>query len=706
VRPRPNRTLVLTGSLVVTAGCIGDPAPEVAGRAAALTSVTWTDLVGVSASGNDLTKTAPETTFNAGAVSVETLSGDGFVEFTTGESTTDKLAGLSVGNGGQGYQDIDFAIRLNASGRASVYEGGVNLAGIGPYAAGDVFRVQVEAGVVTYWRNGALKYTSAGTPGFPLLVDTSMKTPGATIDDVVVEGVVFWRDVVRAEASGNDLVKTSTLGSWNAGAASIATIPSGDGYVEFTAGEANTAKMAGLSSGNSGQSYTDIDFAISLSDTGGFAVYEGGNSRGNFGLYAAGDTFQVRVTAGVVSYWKNGAMFYTSALSPTYPLLLDTSLRTPGATILDALITTGTPPDCAPLVQTIQGPGPGAALGYPVEAAGDVLLAGRMFDDTQPGVDVYRRGPGSWGFEQTLAADELRYAVATDGVTIALATGTRFDQNRIQIYRHDGVAWVLDGMLDACDVVNSIAVRGDVLLVGQNEPFQDIRPGRVDIYRRMPGGWTWEAALSRPDADPTRAYQFGYPVAIGGDRIFIGARDDDSPQATYAGAVHVYRYNPALPDPGQTPSCTELADARWRHKAVLYDPGSEQGDDFPTALDSNAAGTLLVGANGHEETLAGFTLAAGVWTATRLFGYPPSTGFGRAIALGGADESVLVATGDDGIWLFSLLDGVWGQVAFLDSTGDDVAASGDQMFVGAWSATPAGRVYVRALSPECFGEAQ
>ena len=54
--------------------------------------------------------------WNAGAVSVETLTGDGYVELTVGETGTGKAAGLSSGDGGQSYTDIDFALRLTASG--------------------------------------------------------------------------------------------------------------------------------------------------------------------------------------------------------------------------------------------------------------------------------------------------------------------------------------------------------------------------------------------------------------------------------------------------------------------------------------------------------------------------------------------------------------------------------------------------------------
>src|SRR6185436_7402670 len=115
--------------------------------------------------------------WNAGAESVEALSGDGYVEFTTLENTTAKVAGLSWAwhSSNAGNANIDFAIDLRADGTVGVLEGGASRGSFGPYAPGDVFRVQVVGaacgGVVTYWHNGNLLWTSAATPDFfPLLV--------------------------------------------------------------------------------------------------------------------------------------------------------------------------------------------------------------------------------------------------------------------------------------------------------------------------------------------------------------------------------------------------------------------------------------------------------------------------------------------------------------------------------------------------------
>jgi hypothetical protein len=59
-------------------------------------NVGWTNTVGVSASTNNLTKTADDGWGNAGAVSTQTIaSGDGYVEFTASETTSYRLLGLS-----------------------------------------------------------------------------------------------------------------------------------------------------------------------------------------------------------------------------------------------------------------------------------------------------------------------------------------------------------------------------------------------------------------------------------------------------------------------------------------------------------------------------------------------------------------------------------------------------------------------------------
>ncbi len=67
-------------------------------------------------------------------------------------------------------------------------------------------------------------------------------------------------------------------------------------------------------------------------------MFENGASRGVFGGYLSSDRFQVTVEGGVVKYLRNGAVFYTSLVAPAYPLLVDTALYTPGATLGDVVL--------------------------------------------------------------------------------------------------------------------------------------------------------------------------------------------------------------------------------------------------------------------------------------------------------------------------------------------------------------------------------
>jgi RHS repeat-associated protein len=168
-----------SGQLLITAtGSSGSSSSQ---------NVTWTNAVGVSISANTITKNVATVWGNSGAVSTQSIgSGDGAVEFTPASLTGIRACGLSNGDSNQNYPDIDFAIYLGAWNMYSVYEGGVAKYSNGPYAAGDRFRVAVESGVVKYYRNGTLFYTSTVSPVYPLIVDTALYTNGYPISNVVI----------------------------------------------------------------------------------------------------------------------------------------------------------------------------------------------------------------------------------------------------------------------------------------------------------------------------------------------------------------------------------------------------------------------------------------------------------------------------------------------------------------------------------------
>jgi hypothetical protein len=100
------------------------------------------------------------------------------------------MIGLSHGNTNASYKDIDFAFYLYSDGTYWINE---NLTGpgasvSGPYQPGDRFRVELTGTTVRYKQNGQLRHTSTHTPELPLLVDTSILTPNASIKNVTLGG--------------------------------------------------------------------------------------------------------------------------------------------------------------------------------------------------------------------------------------------------------------------------------------------------------------------------------------------------------------------------------------------------------------------------------------------------------------------------------------------------------------------------------------
>lgn len=721
--PRPAGIVLCLASL---GGCVDGPADDRLGESeAALTPVTWTSVVGATASGSVLTKTRAENAWNAGAVSAEVLERDGFVEFTTGEATTAKMAGLSRGNDGVGSRDIDFAIRLGDTGRVAVVEAGVSRGTFTDYVAGDRFRVQVKGGVVTYRVNGAVIYTSVVAPTFPLLVDTSLRTPGATLADVAIEELPFWKDIVRAIALGSDLSKTAPEIAWNAGAVSIGAIAEGDGYVEFKVADNTTLKAAGLSSGNGGESYADIDFAIYLNASGQVAVYEAGIKRDSFGDYGPADRFQVTVEGGVVSYWKDGFRFYSSAVAPTFPLGLDVALKTPGASILDARVGEGPAPTCVSLQQGLLGPGNGARFGDPIEAGGDVLVVGNQFG-APSAVAVYRRSPAGWVEEQILPGGGEGVATAigrTDGTTIPLLRIPEDGEpGYLELYRHDGVQWGVDAVIHPCGATfSSVAVLGDVLVAGVSGLFTEPSAGYAYVYRRGPTGWDLDAVLANPN--DSLYDRFGEQVAIGGDRIFVADSQSAVP-ALYAGGVHVFRYNAHLADPPEPPSCSAPHPGKWRWRTLLHDPDGEYRDFLGRGkMVATASGRrLLVGVDNRDRVLI-FTLGGATWSSTRISApFTAAYRFGHDVALAGSDGEVAVVSPYatfDGVFVYAEQSPGWHQVAVLEAPfegttgwggtfGNSVAAVDDAIIVGQLgsdqAADDAGAVFTYRPEPTCMAE--
>jgi hypothetical protein len=328
-----------------------EPAASATPSGNSIEDVFWaaSSLAGVTPSGNSLTKTASSVWGNAGASSTRAIaSGDGYMEFTATNLGETRIAGLSHDDTDQSWQDIDFGIDATGEGSVYIVENGTVRGPYGTYSAGNKFRVSVESGVVNYYKEGALFYTSTVTPVYPLLVDTALLNTGASINNAVISGTalqnvqalenVSWANALGVTVSGNNLTMTAADGWGNAGASSTQSIASGDGYVEFTATNLGETRICGLSNGDTNQSWQEIDFGIDVTASGDVYVVENGTVTGPYVTYSAGNKFRVSVESGAVKYYKEGSLFYTHTITPSYPLLVDTALLNTGASINNVVI--------------------------------------------------------------------------------------------------------------------------------------------------------------------------------------------------------------------------------------------------------------------------------------------------------------------------------------------------------------------------------
>lgn len=149
--------------------------------------VLWADQQNVTVNGSSLQKTAGcDGCSDAGAVALQHISTlDGYVEFTTTETAGERWVGLSQSFS---YTSApDFALRLQ-NGDAEVREGGIYEADT-PFVPGDVFRITVQSGTITYSKNGTAFYShSVAIPYSQLLVGAILQSLNSTVANVMVSG--------------------------------------------------------------------------------------------------------------------------------------------------------------------------------------------------------------------------------------------------------------------------------------------------------------------------------------------------------------------------------------------------------------------------------------------------------------------------------------------------------------------------------------
>lgn len=149
---------------------------------------TLTNAVNGTTGTGSFTKTSGGTGYNAGCSSVQTITGNGYVQVTAPTTgTIGMVFGLSTESNPEGnYQNLNFAVNFNGS-TAQVYELGISVGSPISYTAGDLFQITVNNTVVNYLKNGTIFYTSLTAATFPMYFGCSLYTPSTTLTGILLQ---------------------------------------------------------------------------------------------------------------------------------------------------------------------------------------------------------------------------------------------------------------------------------------------------------------------------------------------------------------------------------------------------------------------------------------------------------------------------------------------------------------------------------------
>jgi len=300
----------------------------------------------IEINGNNLKKIDGDD-WNAGAFSNESITGDGSVSTVVGETNTKRIIGFSTSDSTQKYDTVNYGLFLYTDGNLYVRENGVSAGVRETYISNDVLEVKREGDTISYVKNGVTFYTSEVKSSARLYVDTSLIHNNATLNEITLNSsnidtasssVTFTDKRNEVEVTGNNLRKINGDG-WSSGAFSNESITK-DGSVSTKVAETDKKRIIGLSTSDTSQSYSSVNYGLFLYTGGNLYVRENGVSAGVRETYVTNDILEVKREGDTISYVKNGIVFYISEVKSTETLYIDTALIHDNATLNDIQIHT------------------------------------------------------------------------------------------------------------------------------------------------------------------------------------------------------------------------------------------------------------------------------------------------------------------------------------------------------------------------------
>jgi hypothetical protein len=286
-------------------------------------AVVWTDLVKATTSaGGGIVKTPDSGEWpNASAKSTQTINGDGYFECYLNHNGAPNLYPINVGLNSGDTANLEYYWAIS-SGHAQPYVNNSYKAST-LVTTGDKLKISVESGVVKFYKNAELVYTSDVAPAFPLDVrfGSSLYNAGLTSAAISNSGSVAatWTDLVKATTSaGGGIVKTPDSGEWpNASANSVQSL-SGNGSFECIVNHNGAPNLYPINVGLNSASTSAGDYYWAIS-SGHAQPYVNDSYRASTTV-TTNDRLKIAIEAGVVKFYKNADLIYTSDVAPVYPL--------------------------------------------------------------------------------------------------------------------------------------------------------------------------------------------------------------------------------------------------------------------------------------------------------------------------------------------------------------------------------------------------
>lgn len=255
---------------------------------------------------------------------------------------------------------------------------------------------------------------------------------------------------------------------------------------------------------------------------------------------------------------------------------------------------------------------------------------------------VFRRTGTTWAQEAYLKApnaeggDNFGSYVAVDSDTIAVAAvvedsgqttitngptassdNSASGAGAVYVFKRNGTDWAQEAYIKAAEVDASddygyeVGLSSNTLVVGaigeasnqttitngttaSNDDSLSFT-GAAYIYKRTGVTWAQEAFIKPPNPDASD--YFGWAVAISGDRVVVGAPQEDSNQTTITNGTTASSNNSAS-NSGAAYVFKRTVDT-WAQEAYLKAPNADVNDTFGTSVGISSS-TVVVGARGES----------------------------------------------------------------------------------------------------------